>query len=38
MIDEKFEKILLIDIGTAEFLKIEEAVVGSPMFMSPEIF
>ena len=42
MIDENLDKIKLIDIGTAEYSKVDEnkelAAAGSPFFMSPEVF
>ena len=38
MIDDKLEKILLIDIGTAEYSNINNSIVGSPLYVSPELF
>ena len=44
MIDEKFDKLLLIDIGEAEYSSTNIAdlkeliAVGTPIFMSPEIY
>ena len=44
LIDEKFEKILLINIGVAEYSNAnsdsqkENMIIGSPLYMSPELF
>jgi hypothetical protein len=38
MIDDKLDKILIIDIGTAEYSNINISIVGTTIYMSPEVF